>query len=211
MMAIKELLEGYNNADYARGEGNMPERGSGDYITLGDGDTAYWNETGKYHKYNDKLWAELVPESGNCKTIEGELLRAGAKIYYRRYNDGDVFSRDSYQFITDVTGKVPNEDFHTYDELMDVIFEYILSKNGQYEPNSENFDWIETATYGMAEEFDEEEDVECSWCDGQGSEQDTCDECGGSGYDEDDDTCGSCQGDGTIEDDCNYCGGTGYE
>jgi hypothetical protein len=43
------------------------------------------HETDMWHK----LFAKLVPNSGNCKTLEGEMLRALAKIRYRYFNDGD--------------------------------------------------------------------------------------------------------------------------
>jgi hypothetical protein len=39
----------------------------------------------------DDLSNKLVPDCDNCKTIEGELLRAFMKIEYRYYNDGDRF------------------------------------------------------------------------------------------------------------------------
>lgn len=33
----------------------------------------------------------LVPESGNCETVAGEMIRAMMRLLYRDYNDGDLF------------------------------------------------------------------------------------------------------------------------
>jgi len=38
-----------------------------------------------------KLFNLLVPGSGRCDTVEGEMLRAINKIIYRFYNDGDMY------------------------------------------------------------------------------------------------------------------------
>lgn len=37
----------------------------------------------------DAEYQRLVPQSGNCNTLRGEILRAASKIDYRLYNDGD--------------------------------------------------------------------------------------------------------------------------
>ena len=37
------------------------------------------------------LFEELVPSSGPCDTVAGELIRSISRIGYRDYNDGDVF------------------------------------------------------------------------------------------------------------------------
>lgn len=41
----------------------------------------------------DKLFKKLVPSSGEADTIEGELVRAIMRIWYRYFNDGDYFFR----------------------------------------------------------------------------------------------------------------------
>ena len=33
----------------------------------------------------------LVPESGKCETLAGEMIRAMMRLLYRDYNDGDLF------------------------------------------------------------------------------------------------------------------------
>lgn len=50
----------------------------------------YWNHEGAYQRYYDKLYAELVPESGVAKTLHGELLRAAWCLSYEYFNNGNV-------------------------------------------------------------------------------------------------------------------------
>jgi hypothetical protein len=40
---------------------------------------------------HEELFKVLVPGSGACDTVAGELIRAISRIMYRDYNDGDVF------------------------------------------------------------------------------------------------------------------------
>lgn len=37
----------------------------------------------------DAEFRRLVPQSGSCNTLRGEVIRAANKIDYRLYNDGD--------------------------------------------------------------------------------------------------------------------------
>lgn len=37
----------------------------------------------------DAEYQRLVPPSGNCNTLRGEIIRAASRIVYRLYNDGD--------------------------------------------------------------------------------------------------------------------------
>lgn len=37
----------------------------------------------------DALFNELVPPSGKCDSLAGEIIRAASRIGYRFYNDGD--------------------------------------------------------------------------------------------------------------------------
>jgi len=48
----------------------------------------FWNEQHPLSKQAEVLYGELVPGSGNCETVEGELLRASSKIGYDWYNNG---------------------------------------------------------------------------------------------------------------------------
>jgi hypothetical protein len=48
----------------------------------------YWNSKGKHQNLYEIKYPELVPYEGKCDTVEGELLRATAKLYYDYYNNG---------------------------------------------------------------------------------------------------------------------------
>src|SRR3989304_4760144 len=40
-----------------------------------------------------ELFKKLVPGSGKAETIEGEMIRAIMRIWYRYFNDGDYYFR----------------------------------------------------------------------------------------------------------------------
>ena len=50
---------------------------------------SYWSETGAYQEEHDRLWKELVPASGACNTIHGELIRATSRLFYEFCNNGN--------------------------------------------------------------------------------------------------------------------------
>lgn len=41
----------------------------------------------------EKLFKKLVPPSGAAETVEGEMVRAVMRVWYRYFNDGDYFFR----------------------------------------------------------------------------------------------------------------------
>jgi len=68
---------------------------------------AYWSDNGKYQKAYDYFFNKLVPSSGTAETPEGELLRRLSRIYYRYFNDGDLYYHlleDGYSSITNIEG-----------------------------------------------------------------------------------------------------------
>jgi hypothetical protein len=48
----------------------------------------YWNQEGKYQEQYTIFFNELVPNSGEAETVEGELLRAITKLQYDAHNNG---------------------------------------------------------------------------------------------------------------------------
>lgn len=48
----------------------------------------FWDQTHPLSKKAEELYEALVPDSGNCTTLQGELLRASSKIGYDWYNNG---------------------------------------------------------------------------------------------------------------------------
>ena len=49
----------------------------------------YWNGNGKHQATYAAQWDELVPATGKAGTMQGEVLRAASRLYYRWFNDGD--------------------------------------------------------------------------------------------------------------------------
>jgi hypothetical protein len=98
--------------------------------SLTDTPALYWNSTGAEQSAYNTLYGQLVPSSGMCETVEGELLRLASKIYYRHYNDGDVFTPASFDFLRQHIG-----GFTSYDEMVDKTVRYVLARDGVYTPN----------------------------------------------------------------------------
>lgn len=48
----------------------------------------YWSNKGNYQELADEQYNELVPSSGRCETVAGELVRSVSKIYYDAFNNG---------------------------------------------------------------------------------------------------------------------------
>lgn len=51
-------------------------------------ESAYWNQTSPYYEEYDEFWAELVPDSGESETLQGEILRSFGRIMWDYYNNG---------------------------------------------------------------------------------------------------------------------------
>ena len=50
---------------------------------------SYWNGNGAYQKESNRLWKELVPNSGEAETINGELIRCIGRLTYDYFNNGN--------------------------------------------------------------------------------------------------------------------------
>ena len=50
---------------------------------------SYWKDSGAYQEEHDRLWKELVPSSGSCDTLHGELIRATSRLFYEFCNNGN--------------------------------------------------------------------------------------------------------------------------
>lgn len=75
--------------------------------------TSYWDGNGKYQSDFDRLFKELVPESGNAETIEGEALRAINYLSYDFFNNGNGNLFDSTEIEEE-----EEEDYYIF-ELTD--------------------------------------------------------------------------------------------
>lgn len=50
-------------------------------------------EDQKYEDDLSKLFKKLVPSQGVAETVEGEMVRAVMRVFFRYFNDGDYFFR----------------------------------------------------------------------------------------------------------------------
>ena len=141
----------------------------------------YWEGNGK-HETELKELNKLVPYSGNCDTLEGELLRATERLYYHYYNDGDRVSECMEEYMKDSSalnafGFLYNQS-ETYlkvkelltatsdeqyedklEEFVNFVIEFIISKNGNYhKANLNMFDkeFVENLPVDFYDEEDEE-------------------------------------------------------
>ena len=142
----------------------------------------YWNRNGKHQDEYDKLYDELVPDSGNADTLEGELLRASSKLYYRYFNDGDMVSECMEEYMKDssalsafgflynqsetyikakelLTASCEIEYENKLEEFANFVIELILSKNGNYHKANLNMldkEFVENLPVDFYEEEEEE-------------------------------------------------------
>lgn len=109
---------------------------------------------------NEVLFKKLVPMSGNCDTVEGELLRAANRLCYRWFNDGDYWyegygcetagpaesflrqhsPKDIREKVRGVLsrsdGKREDEYEKCLSELMETVLGYIEGRGETTAPNS---------------------------------------------------------------------------
>lgn len=101
----------------------------------------------------ENLFDVLVPNSGKCDTLAGELVRAANKLEYRWYNDGDRFNEEDgietcgpaayflamfengddepfWNIIDDVDRNGINEEYNRFIEtIKDAVINYIKGHN----------------------------------------------------------------------------------
>jgi len=92
-----------------------------------DWQKTFWNGGNPRQDLYNKLKAELIPGNGNSKTVEGECLRAFAKIEHDAYNNGGGNNHSgSLRFL--------KENFPGFkQEWWDTLYEYIVC--GYASPN----------------------------------------------------------------------------
>jgi hypothetical protein len=81
---------------------------------------SYWNNTGAYQVEYDKMWKELVPDSGSSSTLHGELVRASGRLFYEFCNNGNCNAVEIEMTRCPHCGGNCEEFSHTDDEGEDV-------------------------------------------------------------------------------------------
>jgi hypothetical protein len=81
----------------------------------------FWDKTHPLSEKAEALFEQLVPSSGNCTTLQGELLRASSKIGYDWYNNGwgcnnwsgaVIFLRDHIADLPAMAPDAKSDEFH---------------------------------------------------------------------------------------------------
>jgi hypothetical protein len=135
---------------------------------------SFWNRTHPLSETQHALYDTLVPVSGKCKTLEGELLRAASRIGYDYCNNGfgnnwsgalnlldehlDIPRKVYAALKPYARGKVRSRARATYDEndpvqvaidkLMALVVTEVVTHNGNYRPNPcDMFDLQEKSYY----------------------------------------------------------------
>lgn len=138
-------------------------------------------------KVFNKMFDELVPNSGKAETKAGEILRAMARICYRWYNDGDMLGVGYGKQTCNPAGrflgvKIPKllftlsdlygiTDEKKYNEgllyMQNYVIDYIIANPTlKEEANTEDyFDWRddEEDVDDTEEDYDEDLEEEEDW------------------------------------------------
>ena len=90
-------------------------------------ENTYWNGKGKFQNEYNQMMDELVPVSGNCDTLAGELVRSASRLGYDFYNNG---------MGNNTSGALNFLKHHSAidDDVYDTIYEYTRGRlyNGNY-------------------------------------------------------------------------------
>ena len=107
----------------------------------------------------NKLFKELVPETGKADSLAGELVRAMSRIAYRFYNDGDMvniaYGKETCNPAGRFLGAKGSEE--AYEKVLDIlcgaVADYVEQKSSiRTQPTEDMWDFK-----------DEEEDQDDSW------------------------------------------------
>lgn len=74
--------------------------------------SSYWNNTGKYQKEFDALYARFVPPVGRASNDVGEMLRIASNLNYELFNNGGCNAYEDGEF---------QGDWATWLETLDTI------------------------------------------------------------------------------------------
>ena len=106
----------------------------------------------------DEMFERLVPVSGSCETVAGEIVRALSKIVYRFYNDGDCIGVEYGNETCNAAARylMKNTNFDVYrvikemwsnnysdeeiNELENSVYEFLINhKELETTPNNEDY------------------------------------------------------------------------
>ena len=157
----------------------------------------------------ERIWEELVPREGNAATVAGEMVRAAGRLRYDFYNNGmgnntsgalkflrekGAIDKELFDYVLPFTtgrvysGKYENDLFHIAIDRIGEMTTKMVTFNPQLmtmENTEDMFDYEDPFDW-------DNEDMECSECEGSGvvtydwgtddEYDEDCDTCGGRGY-----------------------------
>ena len=100
----------------------------------------YWNGKGKLQEQYTQLADELIPASGGCETLGGEVLRAATRIYWDAYNNGFLNNTSgALNFLNNNVRSADRESANRFEEALSVL-ESCVNTGGytDFEPNDES-------------------------------------------------------------------------
>lgn len=110
----------------------------------------FWNQQHPLSAKAEELFEALVPSSGNCTTLQGELLRASTKIGYDWFNNGWGCNNWSGAviFLAQNLGKLPKQPS---EELLKVFNDNLRKAYYQShgEPCHSEYDEVVTVIHGI--------------------------------------------------------------
>ena len=139
----------------------------------------YWNRTGTYQAWIDNVGSKLVPSSGRCDTVEGELIRSATRLYYDFYNNGmcnntsgavkfiiaklnnapSIITELETIYLESNTGGYSERDISKeLETVLDAVFAEVKDKR-QLTPNTEDFfDYEDVEVEDEDDEFYEDDE-----------------------------------------------------
>ena len=142
-------------------------------------ENTYWNDNGLYQEEYEQMSNDLVPASGKCDTLAGEMVRAAQRLGYDFYNNGmgnntsgalnflqsqSVTDRETYDTIYKFTrGRIYNGSYDG-DDLQEAIERLMDQTIGLIIRNPQ------LMTIENGEDMFDYEDEEQNFCDECGDE-----------------------------------------
>lgn len=120
----------------------------------------YWQSTGPHQQEYDRLFNELVSDSGMSATIEGEILSASTRLAWEFFNNGGgnnvsgafYYLRQHLPFFrqewTDalipyVSGSggyfCSNAQLCSVEEILDAAVQYVAARDGDHQDNHQSY------------------------------------------------------------------------
>ena len=123
----------------------------------------YWDQSSPYAAEQQDFWDELVPDSGEAETLQGELLRMISRIQYDYYNngfgnnkEGEARFLDEHSNLFKQYMKDPNVWDQFFEAYRMVNFGEGIEEEGgydEYDPDTGEYEWVDEEETTPADEY----------------------------------------------------------